>query len=547
VKKVWCLIWGLFIILTTFSVGHQVAEASSIVDIDWEENVVTVFVNGEEVLFDSPQPPYVKDGYTLVPFRGIFDALDATLSWDEKTKTITGQLNDRKITLRLNEKKAMVNGEKVRLDVPAISKYGRVFVPLRFISEGLGCQVFWNASNRTVHIFSSQEVKVTYIPTNLNVETNDYYYGNYFTVSDRYMFADEGKIHILENDNEKLYIHHFDLAFRSHQQTVVSMDLPIFGGFHASDDGYYYVVYGADNHRELDSKDVFSIVKYNKEWKEVGKLRIRNVYVTQPFRASNLEMDSRNGVLAVHTARLRYTSDDGIRHQSNISFLIDTKSMTLLPREAGSYQWPNNHVSHSFATFVRFDGDRVVYVDHGDAYPRSIVLQTEDNGMITSEIDILRFPGKVGDNYTGARLGGFEVATSNYVVVGSSVYPKNLYGLSKTKNLFVATVPKDAEDDTAVKINWLTDFSSSSRKSVEEMHIRKINDERFILIWRVDEEDRPSSTFYAVIDGEGRVVKEPKKISIPSPGNMHPLIIGNDVYWYSSSYVGTIICKLPVE
>ncbi|EMT45376.1 copper amine oxidase N-terminal domain-containing protein [Anoxybacillus flavithermus] len=544
-KKVWCFMLVCGMIVAMLSFDYRVAVASSIVEVDWEENVVNVFVNGKEVFFDSPQPPYVKNGYTLVPFRGIFEALGAALLWDEKTKTITGKLNDRTIVLRLNEKTAMVNGEKVRLDVPAISKYGRAFVPLRFISEGLGCQVFWNGKERVVHIFSLQGVNVTYIPTILNVDTSDYRYGNHFTVSNRYMFADQGKIHILESYDGRLYIHHFDPTFRSHQQTVVPMDLPLFGGFHVADDGYYYVVYGANNDSESNSKDVFSVVKYNKEWKEVEKLRIRGVYVTQPFRASNLEMDSRNGVLAIHTARLRYTSEDGLRHQSNISFLIDTKTMTLLPKD--SYQWPTNHVSHSFATFVRFDGDRVVYVDHGDAYPRSIVLQSEENGLITNIINILRFPGRVGDNYTGAHLGGFEVATNNYLVVGSSVYPKNPYGASEVKNLFVAIVPKNAEDDTAVKINWLTNFSSSSGKSVEEMHIRKINDSRFLLIWSVDGEDELSSTFYTIIDGEGRVVKEPKKVDVPTPGNMHPLIIGHDVYWYSTDYLGTLIYKLHVE
>ncbi|WP_461202023.1 copper amine oxidase N-terminal domain-containing protein [Anoxybacillus sp. TBDG-1] len=546
-KKVWCFMLAFGMMFAMFSFGHQVAVASSIVKGDWGENVVSVFVNSKEVFFDSPQPPYVKDGYTLVPFRGIFEALGAMLLWDEGTKTITGQLNNRRITLRLNEKTAMVNGEKVRLGVPAFSKYGRVFVPLRFISEGLGCQVFWNAKERAVHIFSLQGVNVTYIPTILNVDTNDYRYGNYFEVANRYMFADQGKIHILESYDGKLYIHHFDPMFRSHQQTVIPMNLPIFGGFHASDDGYYYVVYGANNNNESNSKDVFSIVKYNKEWKEVGKLRIRDVYVTQPFHASNLEMDSRNGILAIHTARLRYTSEDGKRHQSNISFLVDTKTMTLLPKD--SYQWPNNHVSHSFATFVRFDGDRVVYVDHGDAYPRSIVLQTEEDGMITNVIDILRFP-KVEEeciNYTGAKLGGFEVATNNYLVVGSSVYPKNPYRLSEVKNLFIATVSKDAEDDTAVKINWLTNFSVSSGKSVEEVHIRKISDDRFLLVWSVDDDDGFSSTFYAVVDGEGRLVKDPRRVGIPTPGNMHPLVIENDVYWYSSSYVGTFIYKLHLE
>jgi hypothetical protein len=38
------------------------------------------------------------------------------------------------------------------MDVPAVIMAGRFFVPLRFLSETLGCRVEWDGVTRTVSI-----------------------------------------------------------------------------------------------------------------------------------------------------------------------------------------------------------------------------------------------------------------------------------------------------------------------------------------------------------------------------------------------------------
>jgi hypothetical protein len=52
----------------------------------------------------------------------------------------------------LINRNASVDGRTVRMDTQAILKNGRTFVPLRFISEGMGCQVQYNYKNLTHHI-----------------------------------------------------------------------------------------------------------------------------------------------------------------------------------------------------------------------------------------------------------------------------------------------------------------------------------------------------------------------------------------------------------
>ncbi|ACI17184.1 MAG TPA: copper amine oxidase N-terminal domain-containing protein [Fervidobacterium sp.] len=48
-----------------------------------------IIIDGTELKIDAN--PVVVDGRTLVPLRGIFEALGAIISWDGNTKTITAQ------------------------------------------------------------------------------------------------------------------------------------------------------------------------------------------------------------------------------------------------------------------------------------------------------------------------------------------------------------------------------------------------------------------------------------------------------------------------
>ncbi|UVI31029.1 copper amine oxidase N-terminal domain-containing protein [Paenibacillus spongiae] len=491
---------------------------------------IKVYVDGKQLPFDVP--PVSDNGRTLVPMRAVFEALNAKVDWNEKTGTITGKLNDTTVTLQLDNPVAQINGKRITMDVPAQIIKGRALVPLRFVTESFNNTIAWNPSTQSVEIYTDQAISLLYTSAPDEKSTDDYWYSNWAHPAERYMYADNDRVHILHYNEGKLTVSDYDPStYRYLGKTDIPMVLPLFGGFHASEDGYYYIVYGQTNEEESSAKSVFSIVKYDKAWKKIGQADIRDVYVTVPFDASNLTMDNHDGLLAVHTARERYLSDDGLHHQSNISFLIQTSDMNVLAKGG---QWPSNHVSHSFASYVRFDGSRIVYADHGDAYPRSIVLQTEDAGEITNEIDIIKFPGRIGDNYTGGHLTGLEITESNYLVVGSSVSLTQSYGTSSAKNLFVSVVPKTATDSQAVTTKWITEYAPSSKSAVKESHISKISKDKYVLLWKVEAEGvEEGMLFYAIIDGEGSYLKAPAELKgVPSPGNMAPLVQGDTLTWY---------------
>lgn len=119
-------------------------------------DIVTVTVDGETVQFLN-QDPVIVDGRTLVPVRGVFEALGAEVEWIGETSQVVVTAGETTITLTLDSEEYYVNGEVKTLDVPAQLMNDRTMVPLRAISESLGCNVDWNDETKTVTILSTGE------------------------------------------------------------------------------------------------------------------------------------------------------------------------------------------------------------------------------------------------------------------------------------------------------------------------------------------------------------------------------------------------------
>ena len=118
-----------------------------------QENEIKVFVNGKAVVFD--QPPIAENGRTLVPMRAIFEALGASVAWEQSTQTVTAKRGDITISLQIGSNILVKNGVRIELDVPAKAVGGRTLVPVRAISESLGSSVKWDQNTRTVTITDS--------------------------------------------------------------------------------------------------------------------------------------------------------------------------------------------------------------------------------------------------------------------------------------------------------------------------------------------------------------------------------------------------------
>ncbi|WP_409177097.1 copper amine oxidase N-terminal domain-containing protein [Brevibacillus fortis] len=111
---------------------------------------VKAFVDGQQVKADVA--PFVQGGRALVPVRAISSALKAEVNWKPETRTVEITRGEKSITLYLDKKEATVDGKTISLDTAPVLKNGRVFLPLRFISEQLNAEVKWQEEGKIVII-----------------------------------------------------------------------------------------------------------------------------------------------------------------------------------------------------------------------------------------------------------------------------------------------------------------------------------------------------------------------------------------------------------
>ncbi len=113
---------------------------------------IRVYVDGRPMNFDVP--PTAIQGRVLVPLRGVFEQLGATVDFDARTQHIVAVRGSQSVELTLGSRQARVNDAPKLLDVAAFTINGRTMVPLRFVSESLGATVQWVEASRTILIGS---------------------------------------------------------------------------------------------------------------------------------------------------------------------------------------------------------------------------------------------------------------------------------------------------------------------------------------------------------------------------------------------------------
>lgn len=92
--------------------------------------------------------PFIDSGYTQIPIRGLLEQMGATIEWDGEYNKITVNGDGRTIKMQIYNNLVNVITKKygdVRYTLTSVPqiKDSRTFVPLRFISEHLGCTVEW--------------------------------------------------------------------------------------------------------------------------------------------------------------------------------------------------------------------------------------------------------------------------------------------------------------------------------------------------------------------------------------------------------------------
>lgn len=154
---------GLIVLVTTLALGCPSLSAQTTLVAANNDIEVVVFKIGEVnyYLQDNASTisktemdirPYIKSGRTYVPVRFLANALgipDDNISWDQSAKAVT--LNGHQTISMVIDNKDMQSGDKtIAMDAAPELIDGRTMLPARYVAEGLGFKVDWDASRQLV-------------------------------------------------------------------------------------------------------------------------------------------------------------------------------------------------------------------------------------------------------------------------------------------------------------------------------------------------------------------------------------------------------------
>lgn len=111
-------------------------------------NQQTMWIDGVENQMDSA--PTLYQNTTMVPIKFIVQALGGQVWWDQSEKKVSILRGDQYAELWVGKNDFIVNGVRGTATIPPMVEKGRTLVPLRLISETLGWKVIWNQDEKSV-------------------------------------------------------------------------------------------------------------------------------------------------------------------------------------------------------------------------------------------------------------------------------------------------------------------------------------------------------------------------------------------------------------
>ncbi|MBO5936531.1 MAG: fibronectin type III domain-containing protein [Clostridia bacterium] len=345
-------------------------------------------------------------------------------------------------------------------------------------------------------------------------------------------------LHICDDDSlmrvqyltaeNKLLVEYYNDSFECISQKLISPEFPVFGGFYATDDSYFLLT-GQNNLSESADVTCFAVTKYDKSWNKLATAELKDCNTTVPFDAGSARFCHSGNYLLIRTSHEMYKSSDGLNHQANVTIQLDMNTMKITDSLTQVLNNNYGYVSHSFNQFIKTDSDKIVALDHGDAYPRSIALTkyktSVSSGKFTpayyqpcSVVDMLSISGATGDNYTGCSVGGFEVTSSGYLAAFNSVNQKS--SSSSVRNIYLSYCDKNSETPV---LRQITDYASSGASTPQ---LVKAANSRFIVMWYYD-----GRVHYCEADDKGNLRSDIMSFE-GCLSDCQPIVYQNKLLWY---------------
>ena len=254
---------------------------------------------------------------------------------------------------------------------------------------------------------------------------------------------------VRDDSLDQVRIEYYDADFHLTERFSVPRILSDYGGFYHASDGCYYLITGDTVETPAGESPKYDIAKYSTDWTLLSHVQTVGDDVVKAFSAGTVRCADDGKRMIIHTSRQMQSG-----HQSNYSMELDMESMKLTYDGGG-----RAYTSHSFNQFVLLDEGDIVMLNHGDIYPRSVVLNRLSSTGGNARLDMVSCFSDLGEadpddvllvNYTGVAVGGFVQSSTHYIIAYNTINQDNWYDIAVSRkssmnetarNIKLAAVP----------------------------------------------------------------------------------------------------------
>lgn len=112
-----------------------------------------LFLKGEKEEKTFDVAPYIESGRTMMSVKAVAEALDMDVDYDAATKTVSISskgVQPKTVQMMIGEKKVLVDGKPVPIDVAPMIKDGRTFVPVSYVGKFFDAKTEWDAGLKMI-------------------------------------------------------------------------------------------------------------------------------------------------------------------------------------------------------------------------------------------------------------------------------------------------------------------------------------------------------------------------------------------------------------
>ncbi len=107
-------------------------------------------------VLQPPVAPKIMNNFVMVPVRIVTESLGYKVDYEKKNKQVTVSGGNTKIVMQVDQKTAYVDGKPKKMDMPPTMESNSVLIPLRFISDSVGIDVFWDNATKSVFLYTKE-------------------------------------------------------------------------------------------------------------------------------------------------------------------------------------------------------------------------------------------------------------------------------------------------------------------------------------------------------------------------------------------------------